>query len=95
MKIRIDAIKYTSKKHQGKIQTYQDTVKMTIYRHEGEVGTVAYNFVTNEASHQYVWSEAQFNVYTVESTVIQTIVELLRVPGLPHIHTLTSWYKPN
>ena len=55
---------------------------MTIYTDgsgiEGKIGAAAYNSVTNEASHQHLGSETQFNVYTAELTAVQLAIKQLR-----------------
>ena len=54
---------------------------MTIYTDgsgiEGKIGAATYNSATNEASHQYLGSEAQFNVYTAELTAVHLAVKQL------------------
>jgi hypothetical protein len=70
VKIRIEATKEAAKKQHDEIQAYPDTTTMTIYTDgsgiENKIGAAAYITATNEACHQNLGSEAQFNVYTAE-----------------------------
>ena len=54
---------------------------MTIYTDgsgiDGKIGAAAYNQTTNIASHQYLGSEGQFNVYTAELTGLHLAVKQL------------------
>jgi ribonuclease HI len=54
---------------------------MTIYTDgsgiENKIGAAAYTTATNEASHQHLGSEAQFNVYAAELTARHLAIKLL------------------
>ena len=60
---------------------HPDATTVTIYTDgsgiENKIGAAAYNSSTNEVSHQYLGSEAQFNVYTAELTAIHLAVKQL------------------
>src|SRR5436190_21154671 len=81
-KIKVDTTKEIAKDQHDKTQTYLETMTVTIYTDgsgiEGKIGAAAYNSVTNEASHQYLGSEMQFNVYTAELTALHLTVKQLR-----------------
>ena len=81
VKIRIEAIKEAAKKQHDKIQAYLDITTMTIYTHdsgiEDKIGAAVYNIATNEASHQHLGREAQFNVYTTELTAAHLAIKRL------------------
>ena len=81
-KIRIETTKDAAKKQHDEIQTYLDAMTVTVYTDgsgiEGKIGAAAQNSVTNEANHQHLGSEAQFNVYTAELTAIHRAIKQLR-----------------
>jgi hypothetical protein len=81
VKIRIEATKEAAKKRHNEIQAHLDATTMTIYTDgsgiEGKIGAAAYNTATNEASHQHLGSEAQFNVYTAELTAVHLAIKQL------------------
>ena len=64
-----------------KTQTHLDATTVTIYTDgsgiEGKIGAAAYNSVTNEASHQYLGSKAQFSVFTTELTAVHLAIKQL------------------
>ena len=80
-KIRIEATKEAAKKQHDEIQAHLDITTMTIYTDgsgiEDKIGAAAYNTVTNEASHQHLGSEAQFNVYIAELTAAHLAIKQL------------------
>ena len=85
-KIRIETTKNDAKLLHDKIQMHLDAATtVTIYTDgsgiENKIGAAAYNLSTNEVSHQYLGSEAQFNVYTAELTALRLAVEQLRNHG--------------
>jgi hypothetical protein len=45
---------------------------------ETKIGVAVYSTTTNEADHQYLGNETQFNVYTAELIVIHLAIKLLR-----------------
>jgi hypothetical protein len=94
-KIRIEATKEAAKKQHDEIQAHLDTTTMTIYTDDSDIetkiGAAVYITTINEAGHQYLGNETQFNVYTAELPVTytssnQTTVEPCRISDLPYIH---------
>jgi ribonuclease HI len=80
-KIRIEATKEVAKKQHDEIQAHLDTTTMTIYTDgsgiETKIGAAVYSTTTNEAGHQYLGNETQFNVYTAELTAIHLAINLV------------------
>jgi hypothetical protein len=82
------------KPQHDEIQAHLDTTTMTIYIDgsdiENKIGAAAYIIMINEAGHQYLGNETQFNVYTAELTAvhlaIKATVEPRRISDLPYIH---------
>lgn len=62
VKIRMEATTEAA----DEIQAHMDATTVTIYTDdsdiEDKIGAATYDIVTNEASHQHLESEAQFNV---------------------------------
>jgi ribonuclease HI len=81
-RIRIETTKVAAKKHYDETQTHLDPTTMTFYTDgsgiEGRIGTAAHDAAANEASHQYLGSETQFNVYVAELTAVQLAIKQLR-----------------
>ena len=80
-KIKIESTKDNAKDQHYEIQMCSDATTATIYTDgsgiECNIGTAAYNSITNKVSHQYLGSETQFNVYTVELIALHLAVKQL------------------
>ena len=69
---RISATKDIAKELHYKMQEHTNATTASIYTDgsgiENKIGAAAYNYTTNEASHQHLGSQKQHNVYTGELT---------------------------
>ena len=81
-KIKIETTKDNAKDLHNETQIHADETIVTIYTDgsgiDGKMGAAAYNLGTNEASHQHLGNEAQFNVYTAELSALHLAVKQLR-----------------
>ena len=80
-KTRIERTKENAKAQHDRTQMHLDATTVTIYTDdsgiESKIGAAAYNSAINEASHQHLRSETQFNVYAAKLTALHLAIKQL------------------